>query len=98
MVVKIVGQDRIISQLSQQVQALSQNPLWQDMQKTAVEVQQFKEKINPVMKDIECRLKKLETAIEDQPNQENVQMMKQKLQPVMQDIEKTVDCARKSTG
>ena len=54
---QIVGQDRLVSQLSQQVQALSQNPLWQDMQKTVVEVQQFKEKINPVMKDIESRLK-----------------------------------------
>ena len=55
---QIVGQDRMISQLSQQVQALSQNPLWQDMQKTAVEIQQFKEVINPVMKDIESRLNK----------------------------------------
>ena len=78
----------MISQLSQQVQALSQNPLWQDMQKTIEEVQQFKEKINPVMKDIESRLRKLETAVEDQPTQENVDMMKQKLQPVMHDIEK----------
>ena len=85
---QVVGQDRIISQLSQQVQALSQNPLWHDMQKTAVEVQQFKENINPVMKDIEFRLKKLETAVEDQPNKDNVQMMKQKLHPVMQDIER----------
>ena len=80
---QIVGQDRIISQLSQQVQALGQNPLWHDMQKTAVEVQQFKEK-----KDIESRLKKLETAVEDQPNEDNVQMMKQKFHPVLQDIEK----------
>ena len=50
-----VGQERIISQLSQQVQAISQNPLWSDMQKTVAEVQQFKEVINPVMKDIESR-------------------------------------------
>ena len=62
MVGQIVGQDRMISQLSQQVQALSQNPLWHDMQKTALEIQQFKEVINPVMKDIESRLSKVETA------------------------------------
>ena len=85
---QVVGQDRIISQLSQQVQALSQNNLWHDMQTTAVEVQQFKEKINPVMKDIESRLKKLEIAIEDQPNEDNMQMMRQKFHPVMQDIER----------
>ena len=85
---QIVGQDRLVSQLSQQVQALSQNPLWQDMQKTVVEVQQFKEKINPVMKDIESRLKKLETTIDDQSGQEDVQRMKQIFHPVMQDIER----------
>ena len=84
----VIGQDRIISQLSQQVQALSQNPLWHEMQKTAVEVQQFKEVINPVMKDIEFRLKKLKTVVEDQSGEENVQKMKQKLHPVMQDIER----------
>ena len=58
------------------------------MQKTAVELQQFKEIINPVMRDIEFRLKKLGTAVEDQPNEDNMQMMKQKFHPVMQDIEK----------
>ena len=73
----VVGQDRVISQLSQQVQALSQNPLWHDMQKTVVEVQQFKEVINPVMKDIESRLRKLETVVEDQSSEDNVQIMKQ---------------------
>ena len=85
---QIVGQDGLVSQLSQQVQALSQNPLWQDVQKTVVEVQQFKEKINPVMKDIESRLKKLETTIDDQSGQEDVQRMKQIFHPVMQDIER----------
>ena len=84
----IVGQDRMFSQLAQQVQALSQNPLWHDMQKTAVEIQQFKEVINPVMKDIESRLNKLETAVGDQSNDDNVQMMKQPFHPVMQDIER----------
>ena len=84
----VIGQDRIISQLSQQVQALSQNPLWHEMQKTAVEVQQFKEVINPVMKDVEFRLKKLEIVVEDQSSEENVQKIKQKLHPVMQDIER----------
>ena len=58
------------------------------MQKTIAEVQQFKEVINPVMKDIESRLRKLETVVEDQSSEGNVQMMKQKLHPVMQDIER----------
>ena len=40
------------------------------------------------MRDIEFRLKKLETAVEDQPNEDNMQMMKQKFHPVMQDFEK----------
>ena len=84
----IVGQDKAISQLSQQVQALIQNPLWHDMQKTAMEVQQFKEVINPVMKDIESRLQKLETGVEDQSSEANVQIMKQRLHFVMQDIER----------
>ena len=39
---QIVGQDRMIAQLSQQVQALSQSPLWHEMQKTAVEIQQLR--------------------------------------------------------
>ena len=30
---QLSGQDRIIAQSSQQVQELSQNPLWQEMQK-----------------------------------------------------------------
>ena len=72
-----LGQDRIISHLSQQVQAISQNPLWNDMQKTVAEVQQFKEVINPVMKDIELRLKTLETNSGDQVGDDNLQMMKQ---------------------
>ena len=58
------------------------------MQKTVVEVQQFKERINPVMKDIESRLKKLEASIDDQSGQEDVQKMKQRFHPVMQDIER----------
>ena len=45
------------------------------MQKTAVELQQFKEIINPVMRDIEFRLKKLETAIENQLDEDNMQMI-----------------------
>ena len=58
------------------------------MQTTVVEVQQFKDKLIPVMKDIESRLKNLETAVEDQSNDDNMQMMKQRLHPVMQDIER----------
>ena len=58
------------------------------MQKTAMEVQQFKEVINPVMKDIESRLQKLETGVEDQSSEVNVQIMKQRLHPVMQGIKR----------
>ena len=39
---QLSGQDRVIAQLSQQVQELSQNPLWHEMQKTKVEIQHFK--------------------------------------------------------
>ena len=78
---QVFGQDKVIAQLSQQVQELSQNPLWHDMQTTLVEVKHFKEKLNPFMKDIESRLKKLETAVEDQPNDDNMQVMRQKLHP-----------------
>ena len=52
---QLSGQNKIITQLSQRVHDLSQNPLWHEMQKTTIEVQHFKEKINPVMKDIEIR-------------------------------------------
>ena len=58
------GQDRLITQLAEKVQELSQNPLWHEMQKTAVEVQQMKEKFNPVL--------------EDQSTEEKLQMMKEK--------------------
>ena len=40
------------------------------------------------MKDIESRLRKLETGVEDQSSEANVQIMKQKFHPVMQDIER----------
>ena len=73
-----LGQERIISQLSQQVQAISQNPSWDDMQKTIAEVQQFKEVMNPVMKDIELRLK---TPRNEYWRSSNLQMMKQRLHP-----------------
>ena len=53
---QVSGQDRVIAQLSQQVQELSQNPLWHEMQKTTAEVQQFKEK-GSAMRDIENRLR-----------------------------------------
>ena len=79
------GQDRVIAQLSQQVQELSQNPLWHEMQKTTVELQHFKEKLSPVMKDIENRLNQLELV---QENHHDMQKLKEKLHPVMADIEK----------
>ena len=82
------GQDRLITQLAQKVQELSQNPLWHEMPKTAVEVQQIKEKFNPVMRDIETRLRKLEISLEDQSTEEKLQTMKEKFHPVMQDIDR----------
>ena len=81
-------QDRAVAQLSQQVRELSQNPLWNEMQKTTVEVQHFKEKISPVMKDIESRLNQLELVNQEQEDHQDMQRMKEKLAPVMADIEK----------
>ena len=85
---QLSGQDRLIAQLSQQVQELSQNPLWHEMQKTTVEVQHFKEKFSPVMKDIESRLKQLELSSQEQPQPHDMQKLKEKFHPVMSDIEK----------
>ena len=81
-------QDSLIAQLSQQVRELSQNPLWNEMQKTTVEVQHFKEKISPVMKDIESRLNQLELVNQEREDNQDMQRMKEKLNPVMADIEK----------
>ena len=50
---QLSGQDRIIAQLSQQIQELSQNPLWQGMQKSTEETQHVKEKLSPVLSDVE---------------------------------------------
>ena len=58
------------------------------MQKTTVEVQHFKEKISPVMKDIEIRLKQLEAVAEERVDHHDMQKLKEKLHPVMADIEK----------
>ena len=85
---QLSGQDRLIAQLSQQVQELSQSPLWHEMQKTTVEVQHFKEKISPVMKDIENRLKQLGLGSQERTDPHSMQKMKDKLHPVMADIEK----------
>ena len=82
------SQDRLVTQLAQRVQELSQNPLWNEMQKTTVEVQQIKEKFHPVMKDIEDRLRRLESSAEGQSTEEKFQIMKEKFHPVMQDIER----------
>ena len=38
--------DRTIAQIEQQVQEIRQNPLWHEMQKTASEVQQMKERFH----------------------------------------------------
>ena len=85
---QLSGQDRVIAQLSQTVQELSQNPLWHEMQKTTVEVQHFKEKISPEMKDIENRLKQLELVNQEREDRHDMQKMKERLHPVMADIEK----------
>ena len=57
------------------------------MQKTVVDVQQIKEKFQPVMKDIESRLAKLEKPV-DAATEEQVQIMKDRFRPVIQDIER----------
>ena len=80
--------DRVVTQLSQQVRELSENPLWNEMKRTTVEVQHFKEKISPVMKDIESRLGQLEVLSREQGEYQDMQKMKEKLSPVMLDIEK----------
>ena len=82
------SQDRLVTQLAQRDQELSQNPLWNEMQRTTVEVQQIKEKFHPVMKDIEDRLRKLELSSEHHSTEEKFQIMKEKFHPVMQDIER----------
>ena len=55
---------------------------------TVVEIQQIKEKFNPVMKDIETRMRRLETSLEDRSGEEKLQMMKEKFHSVMQDIDR----------
>ena len=51
--------------------------------------QQIKERFQPVMKDIELRLGKLEEApVEKQATEEQIQVLKDRFRPVMQDIEK----------
>ena len=91
--VKLLGSsqpepDRVVTQLSQQVRELSENPLWNEMKRTTVEVQHFKEKISPVMKDIESRLNQLELISQERGDHQDMQRMKEKLSPVMLDIEK----------
>ena len=58
------------------------------MQKTTVEIQHFKEKIHPVMKDIEFRLNQLEAVNQVREDHQTMQELKEKLHPVMADIEK----------
>ena len=86
--VQLSGQDRLIAQLSQRVQELGENPLWQEMQKTTVEIQQLKGRFNAVMKDIEHRLKQLEENIGNESSQQTMQEMKEKLHSGITDIEK----------
>ena len=85
---QLSGQDRTIAQLSQQIQELSQNLLWHEMRKTTEEIQHSKEKLSPVMRDIENRLKQLELVNQEQEDHHEVQKMKEKFHPVMVDIEK----------
>ena len=74
--------------MSQQVQELSQNPLWNETQKTTVEVQHFKERISPVMTDIDFRLNQLELVNQEREDHQDMQRMKERLHPVMVDVEK----------
>ena len=62
--------------------------LWHEMQVTAAEVHQIKEKFLPVMTDVENRLVNLERTAESPINQEQVEKLKEKILSVMQDIEK----------
>ena len=74
--VKLLGSsepDRVVVRLSQQVQELSESPLWSEMKRTTEEVQHFKERISPVMKDIESRLKQLEVVNQEQGNYQDMQ-------------------------
>ena len=58
------------------------------MKRTTGEVQHFKEKISPVMRDIESRLGQLEVLSQERGGDQDMQRMKEKLSPVMLDIEK----------
>ena len=92
-------QDRVIAQLSQQVRELSQNPLWNEMQKTTVEVQHFKEKISPVMKDIESRLNQLELVNQEREDHQDMRKMEEKLNPSSHGRHrKTSDCIGDTTS
>ena len=58
------------------------------MQKNGAEVQQMKERIQPVMKDIESRLMKLEKPSEMPHTEKQIKVLKDKFRSVMQDIER----------
>ena len=81
-------QEKAVTQLAQQVQELHQNPLWHEMQVTATEVHQLKEKFLPVMRDKETRLVKLERPTELSTTDDQLAKMKERFWPVMQDIER----------
>ena len=68
------------------------------MKRTTGEVQHFKEKISPVMRDIESRLSQLEVLSQERGGDQHMQRMKEKLSPVMVDIEKRFDCVGNETG
>ena len=81
-------QDKAVTQPAQQAQELRQNPLWHEMQVTATEVHQIKEKFLPVMRDVEARLAKLEKPAESSTTEEQLGKLKERFRPVMQDIER----------
>ena len=58
------------------------------MRKTTGEVQQFKEKISPVMRDIESRPSQSEIISQERGGDQDIQRTKEKLSPVMVDIER----------
>ena len=58
------------------------------MQKTTEEIQHFKEKLSPVLRDVENRLKQLELVNQEQEDHHEMQKMKERFHPVMVDVEK----------
>ena len=86
--------DQTLTKLVKEVQEVQQSPLWHELQTTAAELRQLKDKFLPVMKDVESQLTMLEAnpiAVQAYSplTDEQVFQLKEKLLPVMKDREKT---------